>query len=66
MKHNVVESQLLGLVDEAEHLIIEIDPERPDDDVAVLSTRQGIDALLQAREGLLDGLVPAGARIPDV
>lgn len=48
MEHNVVESQLLGLVNESEHLVVEVDPEGSDGDVAVLSTGQGVDALLQA------------------
>jgi hypothetical protein len=46
--HNVVESQLLGLVNESEDLIVEVDPEGSDGDVAVLSTGQGVEALLQA------------------
>jgi hypothetical protein len=55
--HKLVVEQFLGLVDEPEHLVVEVHSERSDGDVAVFSTGQGVDTLLQACEGSFDGLV---------
>ena len=66
MEHDIVESQLCRLVDESEHLVIEVHPERSDSDVPIFSPGQGVDALLQACESSFDGLILAGARVPNV